>query len=161
MSAVNEDSARYQITAEGLAALERELNELETEGRAEMADRIKTARAFGDLKENSEYHDAKNDQAHLETKILLLRDRARNAVVVKSAVGSGRIALGSAVTVHDEESGTETRYELVSANEADLKQGRLSFESPLARALTGASIDDVVEFQAPRGTRRLRILSIG
>jgi transcription elongation factor GreA len=157
---MSEEEARYQITAEGMAALEKELNELETAGRQEIAARIKTAREWGDLKENSEYHDAKNDQAHLETKIKILRDRARNAVVVESSAGSARVGLGSTVKLEDADSGAESRYSLVSATEADAAQGRLSFESPLARALHGAAVGDVVEFQAPRGTRRLRIVSV-
>jgi transcription elongation factor GreA len=157
---MSDDDARYQITAEGLKVLEAELHELETAGRQEIAERIKVARDFGDLKENSEYHDAKNDQAHLETKILHLRDRANNAIVVEPAAGSARIALGSKVTVADENGGSETHYELVSATEADLKQGRLSFDSPLARALTGSAAGDVVQFQTPRGPRRLRIVTV-
>ena len=155
------DDARYQITADGLKTLEAELNALETSGRAEIAERIKVARDFGDLKENSEYHDAKNDQAHLETKILQLRDRVNNAVVVDSAAGGDVIALGSSVTVRDEDSEKESTYELVSATEADATQGRLSFDSPLARALAGAGVGDVVEFEAPRGIRRLRVLTVG
>lgn len=154
------DDARYQITAEGLAALKQEIEELETKGRQEIAERIKTAREFGDLKENSEYHDAKNDQAHLETKILQLRDRHDNAVVVESAEGSGEIALGSNVKVRDEETGKENDYQLVSATEADLAQGKLSFSSPMAQALAGGSEGDVVEFETPRGPRSLRILAV-
>lgn len=159
MTAVSDD-ARYQITPDGLAALEREIQELEGAGRQEMADRIRTARAWGDLKENSEYHDAKNSQAHLETRIKLLRDRLRNAVVVEPADGGGPVALGSTVTVREEEGGAERRYTLVSATEADAPSGRLSFQSPLARALTGASAGDVVTFDAPRGTRRLRVVAV-
>jgi len=153
------DEARYQITPEGLEALQRELGELETQGRREIAERIRTAREFGDLKENAEYHDAKNDQAHLETKIKVLRDRLTSAVVVEPAEG-GRVGLGSRVTVRDEDKGGERRYSLVSATEAEAASGRLSFESPLARALTGAVVDDVVEFDAPRGTRRLRVVAV-
>lgn len=154
------DDARYQITAEGLAALKQELEELEIKGRHEIAERIKTAREFGDLKENSEYHDAKNDQAHLETKILTLRDRHDNAVVVESAAGSGEIALGSHVKVRDEENGKENDYQLVSATEADVTQGKLSYDSPLARALAGSAKGQVVEFETPRGTRRLQIVAV-
>ena len=154
------DDTRYQITREALEALDRELHELETDGRRRMADRIRTAREWGDLKENSEYHDAKNDQAHLETKIKILRDRARNAVVVESAAGGSTVALGSTVTVRDEESGRETRYEVVSATEADPAAGRLSFESPLARALSGASAGEVVEFEARRGSGRQRLVDV-
>jgi transcription elongation factor GreA len=149
----------YEITPEGLKALEAELAQLEGEGRREMAERIKTARAWGDLKENAEYHDAKNSQAHLETKILRLQDRRRNAVVVEAKSGVGA-ALGNTVGTVDEESGKEATYEIVSANEADPKEKRISIESPLARSLVGAKAGDVVNFTAPRGTRRLRITAV-
>ncbi|MGI8623670.1 MAG: GreA/GreB family elongation factor [Solirubrobacteraceae bacterium] len=150
----------YEITPEALEALEREIAELEGEGRREMAERIRTARAWGDLKENAEYHDAKNSQAHLETKILRLQDRRRNAIVVEPGVGDGSAAMGSTVAVRDEESGRETTYELVGATEADPAQRRLSIEAPLARSLLGARVNDVVGFEAPRGTRRLRVISV-
>lgn len=159
--AVVADDARYQITRAGLDGLEAELHDLETRGRKEMAERIKFARSFGDLKENADYHDAKNDQAHLETRILQLRERIRHAIVVEPAAGGGRVALGSKVTVRDEEGGRERRYELVSSLESDAASGRLSFESPLAQALAGAAEGDVVEFEAPRGVRRLRVLAVG
>ena len=150
----------YEITAEALAALETELAELEGPARREMAERIKTARAWGDLKENSEYHDAKNSQAHLETKILRLQDRRRNAVVVEPA-GGDVVSLGSSVVVRDEESGRESTYSIVSATEAEPAAGKLNIESPLAQSLLGKTVDGIADFQAPRGTRRLRILSVG
>jgi transcription elongation factor GreA len=149
-----------QMTAEAYAALEAELAELEGEGRRQMAERIRTARSWGDLKENSEYHDAKDAQAHLETKILRLQERRRNAVVVESAAGADVVGLGSAVTVRDAESGRENTHTLVSANEADPSNGKLSVESPLAQALAGAKVGDEVAFEAPRGTRRLVVVSI-
>jgi transcription elongation factor GreA len=154
------DDLSNQMTREAYAALEAELAELETEGRRAMAERIKTARAWGDLKENAEYHDAKDAQAHLETRILRLQERRRNAVVVEAATGSDRVGLGSAVTVRDAESGREQTHTLVSANEADPASGRLSVEAPLAQALAGAAVGDEVTFQAPRGTRRLVVVSI-
>lgn len=150
----------YEISPEALEALEREIAELEGEGRREMAERIRTARAWGDLKENAEYHDAKNSQAHLETKILRLQDRRRNAVVIEPGEGDGSVALGSQVVVRDEESARETAYAIVSATEADPAAGRLSIEAPLAQSLLGGRADAVVDFEAPRGTRRLRIVSV-
>jgi transcription elongation factor GreA len=150
----------YEITADALAALDAELAELEGEGRREMAERIKTARAWGDLKENSEYHDAKNAQAHLETKIQRLQDRRRHAVVVESGSSDGTARMGSKVVTRDEESGREATYELVSATESDPIAGKLSVEAPLARSLLGGRVDDVVEYEAPRGTRRLRIIDV-
>jgi transcription elongation factor GreA len=150
----------YEITSEGLAALEAELAELEGEGRRAMAERIKTARAWGDLKENAEYHDAKDAQAHLETKILRLQDRRRNAIVVEAGSSDGAAALGSTVVAVDEESGRESTYHLVSATQAAPTEGRLSIEAPLAKSLLGAREGDVVDFEAPRGTRRLRVVSV-
>ena len=150
----------YEITTEALAALEAELAELEGPARREMAERIKTARAWGDLKENAEYHDAKDAQAHLETKILRLQDRRRNAILVEVGDTSGTAALGSTVVARDEESGRESTYRLVGATEASPTDGRLSIEAPLAKSLLGASEGDVVDFEAPRGTRRLRIVSV-
>jgi transcription elongation factor GreA len=125
-----------------------------------MAERIKTARGWGDLKENAEYHDAKDAQAHLETKIRLLQDRRRHAIVVEGGTVDGMAALGSTVVARDEESGRETTYELVSATEAAPADGRLSIESPLAKSLLGAREGDVVDFEAPKGVRRLRVVSV-
>jgi transcription elongation factor GreA len=157
---VNEEHVSNQITPAGLAALEAELHQLETEGRREMAERLRTARAWGDLSENSEYHDAKNAQAHLETKILRLQDMRRNAVVVEPAAGGGAAGLGVAVTVRDLDSGREATHVLVSAAESDPASGRLSIDSPLGRALAGARPGDEVAFEAPRGRRRLEVVAL-
>ena len=159
VSEVN-DEIGNQITPDGLAALEAELNRLENEGRREMAERLRTARAWGDLSENSEYHDAKNAQAHLETKILRLQELRRNAVVVEPGAAGGAAALGVAVTVRDLDSGREATHVLVSASESDPGSGRLSIDSPLGRALVGTHPGDEVEFDAPRGRRRLAIVAL-
>src|SRR3954449_8664961 len=113
------DDLSNQMTADAYAALEAELAELEGDGRRAMAERIKTARSWGDLKENSEYHDAKDAQAHLETKILRLQERRRNAVIVEAQAGAEQVALGSAVTVRDADTGREQTHTLVSAHESD------------------------------------------
>jgi transcription elongation factor GreA len=155
-----EEHVSNQITPEGLAALEAELHELETEGRRAIADRLRVARAWGDLSENSEYHDAKNAQAHLETKILRLQDLRRNAVVVEPDATGGAAGLGVAVTVRDLDSGREATHVLVSAAESDPANGRLSIDSPLGRALAGARPGDEVEFDAPRGRRRLEVVAL-
>src|SRR5687767_9168627 len=146
---MTDDAARH-ISREGLAALEAELRELETEGRRAIAERIRTAREWGDLKENAEYHDAKEAQAHLETKILRLRALRDNAVVVEAGSGD-EVALGVAVTVRDLDSGREAVHTIVSAAESDPASGRLSIDSPLGSALTGARVGDEVTFDAPRG----------
>jgi transcription elongation factor GreA len=156
---VSEDVGN-QITPAGLAALEAEIERLETDERAAMAERLRTARAWGDLKENSEYHDAKDAQAHLETKILRLHELRRNAVVVEPEADAGRAGLGVAVTVRDVGSGRESTHTLVSAAESDPASGRLSIDSPLGRALAGARPGDEVAFEAPRGTRRLEVVAL-
>ena len=146
-----------QITAEGLVALRAEIEQLETEGRQQMAVRIKAARELGDLKENAEYHIAKEDQAHLETKILRLNQRLRAARVLESVTDPDVVGFGCSVVVVDEASDKEHTFTLVGPTEADLKNGRLSAESPVARALIGAHAGDTVAVQTPGGERRYRV----
>jgi len=150
---------RTPITAEGLQALQAELEELETVRRTEIAEQIKTAREWGDLKENAEYHAAKDAQAHLETRILVLRDKVQNAEVVERTGGSV-VGFGSVVEVRDEETGRTRTYELVASHAAAPAQGRLSFESPVAVALRGLAAGDVATVQTPRGERRLRVTAV-
>jgi transcription elongation factor GreA len=153
--------ADNEMTADGLAALEAEIARLEGEQRAAIADDIRAARALGDLKENAEYHDAKERQAHLETRILRLRERRANAVVVEVASGSaGVVGFGSSVRVVDESSGRESTYTLVAALEADAAAGRISVDSPVAQALRGRRVGDVVGLETPRGSRSLRIVEV-
>jgi transcription elongation factor GreA len=149
-------------TAEGLATLNAELAELEGEGRREIADRIKTAREWGDLKENSEYHDAKNDQAHLETKIARLREKIAAAVVVEEAptLPGGMVGLGSTVVVRDQDD-VEQTWRIVSSHDAAPAEGRLSAESPVAMALLGRGTGDQVSVSLPKGKRVLTVLNVG
>jgi transcription elongation factor GreA len=150
-----------EMTAEDLAALEAEIARLEGDARAAIADDIRAARALGDLKENAEYHDAKERQAHLETKILRLREQRVNAVVVSAASSEGgAISFGSRVRVVDESSGRESEYTLVAALEADAAAGKLSVDSPVARALRGRRAGDVAVVETPRGSRSLRVLEV-
>jgi transcription elongation factor GreA len=152
-----------QITAEGLAELKAELDHLETTRRKEISERIKIARDFGDLKENSEYHDAKNEQAFLETKIMKLRERLTTAVVVeeeKAAATGGKAAFGSQVKLRDEESGKEVTYRLVGATEANLADGKLSIESPVAQAMVGRKAGDNVVVSTPRGGRAYTVIAV-
>ncbi|MEA2473068.1 MAG: transcription elongation factor GreA [Thermoleophilaceae bacterium] len=141
------------ITAEGLRALEAELHELETGGRLAMSERIKAARELGDLKENAEYHIAKEDQAHLETKIKRLRDRLVAAKVVEADAGGTTWDFGRTAKVVDSATGTEHTWTIVGATEADITAGRLSAESPVAQALLGRAPGDTVEVVTPRGKR--------
>jgi transcription elongation factor GreA len=154
------DDSSNHISPAGMAALEAELHELEDTGRRAIAARIKTAREWGDLSENAEYHDAKEAQAHLETKILRLRSLRDNAIVVEPSGSSDEVALGVTVHVRDLDSGREAAHTIVSAAESDPASGRLSIDSPLGRALTGARVGDEVALDAPRGKRRLVVEKI-
>jgi len=145
------------ITKAGLEALAAELSELETGGRRAMAARILAARELGDLKENAEYHIAKDDQAHLETKIKRMRERLRNAVVVETDERHATFSFGRTAEVVDEATGNVHTWTIVGRTEADLAQGKLSAESPVARALRDRAPGDSVEVQTPRGPRRYRV----
>ena len=149
------------ITADGLRTLQAELAVLEGEGRREIAERIKTAREWGDLKENSEYHDAKNDQAHLETRIARLREKIADAVVVEEddVRAGGVVGLGSTVVVRDQDGGEQT-WRIVSSHDAAPREGRLSVESPIATALLGRAPGEQTSVTLPRGTRTLTVLSV-
>ena len=151
----------YAITQEGLDALRAELQDLETNGRAAVAARIKTARQWGDLKENGEYHAAKEDQAHLETRIKRLNQRLRGAKVVEAPTQDGVVAFGSTVEVRDEQSGRAATYTIVGAAEASAKDGRLSIESPVAQALMDAKVGDAVNVETPGGSRVFHVVKIG
>jgi transcription elongation factor GreA len=135
--------------------LEAELAELEGPRRAEIVQAIKTARSFGDLSENFEYHAAKNEQGLLERRITILRARLENSVLIdeQAAAASEAVAIGSVVEIEDEE-GERMQVEISSV-------GGVSPESPLGRALLGARTGDEVEIEAPRGAWRARVLSIG
>jgi transcription elongation factor GreA len=150
------------ITAEGLETLKAELAVLEGEGRREIAERIKTAREWGDLKENSEYHDAKNEQAHLETKIARLREKIADAVIVEEeGVGTtgGVVSFGRTVVVRDAE-GKEQTWRIVSSHDAAPGEGRLSAESPVAVALLGRAPGEEISVSLPRGKRTLTVVSV-
>jgi transcription elongation factor GreA len=155
------DDPTNLMTAAGLAELQSELDALEDEGRREIAERIKTAREWGDLKENSEYHDAKNDQAHLETKIARLREKISTAVLVEEGEtsGEGVVGFGSTVVVSDQ-NGVQRTWKIVSSHDAAPAEGRLSAESPVARALAGRRSGDQAAVVLPRGESLLTIISV-
>ena len=149
-----------QFTAAGLRELEEELAYLEGDRRREISERIKIARDFGDLKENSEYHDAKNEQAFLETKIARMRERLMHAEVVEESGADGEASFGSQVVLRDEASGKDLDYKLVGATEANLAEGKLSIESPVAQAVLGHRVGDVVKVPTPRGDRKYKVVSV-
>jgi transcription elongation factor GreA len=156
------DVAPNAITREGYERLRAEVEELETTGRHEGAERIRVARQWGDLSENAEYHDAKKSLALLERRITVLRERLDHAVIVDTADGDEDVvAFGSTVEVVDEASGRPAEYTLVGEAEADVGQGLLSAESPVGRALMGARVGDVVSVPTPRGSRELRVARLG
>ena len=147
------------MTEQELERLRAELEDLEGRGRREIAEQIRTARGWGDLKENAEYHAAKEAQAHLETKILKLRERVLTAKVVEVA-GGDVVDYGSTVEVEDEATGRKQTYTLVSSRESSPGEGRLSMESPVAEALRGLRAGDVAVVSTPRGERRFRVASV-
>jgi transcription elongation factor GreA len=122
-----------------------------------MGERLLAARELGDLKENAEYHIAKEDQAHLETKIKRLRERLQHAVVVETNTDHDAFTLGRTAEILDEASGTVHTWTLVGRSEADLGSGKISAESPVGGALLGAAPGDAVEVDTPRGPRKYRI----
>ena len=149
------------ITQEGLDELKAELAELEGPARKAMAARIKVAREEGDLKENAEYHVAKEDQAHLETKIKRLQERQRNAVVVEvSSIDSDTFTFGRTAEVLDESKGETVVWTLVGSTEANLVEGRLSAESPIGRALMDAKVGSTVKVETPKGDRAFKVLKL-
>ena len=153
--------SREAITPEGLESLRAEIEELEGPARAAVVERIKAARELGDLKENAEYHIAKDDQAHLEAKIKRLKDRLDNAEVVEAGDGdSSRFAFGKTAEVLDESNGSTQTWTLVGSTEADLANGKLSAESPVGQALRDCGVDEPVEVETPRGVKVYRVKKI-
>jgi transcription elongation factor GreA len=149
------------LTPEGLQKLKDEIEELSTVKRREVAERIKEAREFGDISENSEYDDAKNEQAMLETRIASLEDKLRSAQVIDaSSLSSDIVRVGSLVDVKDEDNGKNQTYTIVGSTEADPANHRLSNESPVGKALIGHKKGDVVKVPAPKGERKLKIVKI-
>ncbi len=149
------------LTQEGFENLEKELEYLKTEKRAEIAERIKVALGFGDLSENSEYDEAKSAQAANEDKIAELENKIRYAKIIDdSEIDTKTVQVGNTVKLWDEEFDEEVVYTIVGSTEADLLQNRISNESPIGSALLGSKKNQIVEVQAPAGIARYKILSI-
>lgn len=156
-----EENKEILLTQEGYDNLEKEVEFLKTEKRAEIAERIRVALGFGDLSENSEYDEAKNAQASNETKIAELENKLRYAKIIdESEVDTKTVQIGNIVKVHDMEFDEDVEYTIVGSTEVDLAQNRISNESPIGAALLGAKKNDVVTVDAPAGTMKLKILSI-
>ena len=149
------------LTQEGYNNIEKELEYLSTEKRAEIAERIKVALGFGDLSENSEYDEAKNAQAANETKIAELENKLRYAKIIdESEIDTKTVQVGNTVKVLDMEFDEEESYTIVGSTEVDLSQNKISNESPIGSALMGAKKGQIVEAQAPAGVIKYKIVSI-
>ena len=149
------------LTRDGYEKLKQTLEELETVKRREVADRIREAREFGDISENSEYDDAKNEQALLESRILRLKEQLRSARVVDTSdVSTDVVAVGTKVKVEYVDDGDKVEYVIVGSAEADPAQNKLANESPVGRAVIGHKKGEVVEVAAPAGSIKLKIVSI-
>lgn len=149
------------LTQEGYDKLEKDLNYLRTEKRAEIADRIKVALGFGDLSENSEYDEAKNSQAENEMKIAEYENKLRYAKIIdEKDIDTETVQIGNIVKVLDMEFDEKIEYTIVGSTEVDLLSNKISNESPLGAALLGAKKNKVVEVKAPAGIMKYKILSI-
>jgi len=152
---------QVMLTEEGYEKLENELEYLETEKRREVAKRIKVAREFGDISENSEYDDAKNEQAFVEGRIQEIKNMINNAHVVKDEdVTDKKVNLGTTVMLHDLDSDEKISYTLVGSAEADPLNYKISNESPIGRAILGHGIGDEVTVETPAGEVNYKIISI-
>ena len=149
------------LTQEGFENLEKELEYLKTEKRAEIAERIKVALGFGDLSENSEYDEAKNAQAENENKIAELENKIRYAKIIdEKEIDTKTVQIGNTVTLYDVEFDEEVEYTIVGSTEVDLAENKISNESPLGKALLGAKRKHTVEVNAPAGIMKYKILDI-
>lgn len=154
----------YYVTEEGFASLEKELEYYKTIRRKEVAEKIKVARSFGDLSENSEYDEAKNDQAIIEARIADLEVMLKNAVVIdESEIDSETVQIGAKIEVNITMPGNKkvTRdFKIVGSNEADPRNGKISDESAVGKALIGAKVGKTVQVETPAGTAKYKIVTI-
>ncbi|MFP4559741.1 MAG: transcription elongation factor GreA [Thiohalorhabdus sp.] len=154
-------SEQVPMTKQGAQQLKDELHRLKHEERPRVVEAIATAREHGDLSENAEYDAAKEQQAFVEARIRELEDKIARAQVIDPAeIDMETVAFGATVTLVDEESGKEVQYQIVGDDEADIKQNKISINAPIARALIGRGEGEVVDVQAPGGTRSYEIVEI-
>lgn len=151
----------FPMTAAGKAKLEEELNTLKTVKRPEVIERIKVARGFGDLSENSEYESAKDEQSQLESKIVQIETQLRYAQIIDSnAVAQDEVSIGKKVTFVEVGDDEEETYEIVGAAEADAFNGKISNESPIAEGLIGKKVGDQVSISTPGGDMTVKIVRV-
>ncbi len=154
--------SKVPLTVRGAEALRNELTELKTVARPKVIQAIAEARAHGDLKENAEYHAAREEQGFIEGRIKDIESKLSHAQIidVTRLDAGGKVVFGATVYVSDESTGEEFTYQIVGEDEADIKAGRISVTSPIARSLIGKSEGDIASFQAPGGVRELEILEV-
>ena len=153
--------SRVYLTKEGYEKIRSELERLQKEERPKVIQAITKARAFGDLSENAEYHAAKERQMLLESKIMELQDKlVRSEIIDENQMPKDKAYLGANVALKDLKTGSEIRYTLVSTDEADFDQNKISTESPIGRSLLGKKAGDIVEAKVPVGTLTYEILSV-
>lgn len=140
----------FKMTAQGKAELEAELDNLKTEGRIDIAEKLKVARSYGDLSENSEYDEAKSEQAKIEARISELEYQLDHAEIIGTA-DKGTVSMGSKVTVIRKSDGVKATYEIVGFSQSNPAEGKISDESPVGKALMGAKIGEIVTVEAPIG----------
>ena len=150
----------YKLSAARLEELKNELSYLKTVREKEVADQIKEARSFGDLSENSEYDEAKNEQGKLYSRIAELENILANCSVIEEDTDTNAVRLGSRITVEDVELGGQETYQVVGSQEADPMNGRISEESPFGKALLGKSVGEIVIVEAPAGNVEYKVLDI-
>ncbi|MBQ6153868.1 MAG: transcription elongation factor GreA [Ruminococcus sp.] len=149
------------LTAEGLKQLEEELDYLKGERRKEIAEKIKVARSYGDLSENSEYDDAKNEQAILEARIVTIEATLKNAVLIdEDNISNEHIHIGSLVKIENLNNSKVAEYRIVGSNESNPREGKISDESPIGKGLIGHSLGDVVVVETPLGEVNFKVLEI-
>jgi len=154
--------SQIPITKQGAEAMAAELKELKSVKRPAVIQAIAEAREHGDLKENAEYHAAREEQGFIEARIKDLEGKLSNAQVidVTTLPNTGKVVFGTTVVVYDEEKDAEVSYQIVGEDEADLKQNKISVSSPVARALIGKEVDDVAIVKAPGGDKELEIIDV-
>ena len=155
------DNKQVKLTEDGLKQLEEELEYLKTKKRKEVSEKIKVALGFGDLSENAEYDEAKNEQAQVEARIVSVENMLKNAIVIdESERDTSKVELGATVTIHDIEFDEDITYKIVGSTEADPDEGRLSDESPLGKSLMGKAEGEMIDVDAPAGVIQYKILKI-
>ena len=154
-------SERVPMTSAGYEKLEKQLRELKTVDRPQIVREIETARAHGDLSENAEFHAAKEQQSHIETRIIQVEDHlARAQVIDPSDQSADSVRFGVTVTLEDSDTGDTASYTIVGEDETDVGNGRISVTSPVAKALIGKAVGDSVTVRVPKGTREFEVLEI-